>query len=174
MSNHSCEIQEIIQFILQYNTNINVEIYYTEISEKIDKINNTPINITDILFMVIDLFTESASSSVNLEYDNLVSLLDYIIKQIKLNNGAGSIKNQGGQTLVDKYNILIPILDPNSKLAQHIQRYIKSASMITNMLSLFSMGHNTHQPPPITLDELVQRIVQLEHDVRELKLHNIH
>ena len=157
-------MDNIIQFILAYNNTINISCYYNEICTKI--YTEPDCNKNDVLFAIIDVLVINHNSVNILTYNNVIPLLEYIIKQLRLN---GVIMLNSGITLSDMYKPIVPTLYPDSEFAKHVNRYIESVSISNNMMSLFNIKPSPQKNIPITIDELLQRVERLENEVRELK-----
>jgi hypothetical protein len=158
-------MENIIQFILAYD-NSNVEEYFTELCTKLYSEPKCTIN--DVLFAIINIVIKKHDSVDIITYDYIIPLVEYIIKQVRLN---GVITTRHGKKLIDMYMEIIPTLYPNSEFSKHVERYTKSVSITNNMMSLFT-NHMPSQPKqsvPITIEELLQRIERLENEVSELK-----
>lgn len=158
-------MENIIQFILAYN-NSNVEEYFTELCKKIYFEPNYDINNT--LFAIIDILISHHDSANIITYDHIIPLLEYIIKQVRLN---GVIMTHDGKKLIDMYIEIKSTLYPNSEFSKHVKVFIESVSIANNMMSLFSMTMPSQhtQPTRITIEELLKRVEILENEVRELK-----
>jgi hypothetical protein len=157
-------MDDIIQFLLAYNNNINVCDYFAEIQTKICA--DSKYNMNDVLLTIIDILIQKHSSIDILVYDHIIPLLEYMIKQIRLN---GIIMTRDKKKLVDIYTPIIPTLYQNSEFTKHVNRYIASVSITNNMMSLFTVAREL-PPPPITIDDLLRRVERLENEIRELKL----
>jgi hypothetical protein len=159
-------MENIIQFILTYN-NSNVVEYFIELRTKINSVPNCDTN--DVLFTIIDILIKKHDVVDILTYDHIIPLLEYIIKQARLN---GPIMTRDGKKLIDLYMEIKPTLYQNSEFTKHVNRYIESVSITNNMMSLFNntLPSSPHkQSVPITMEELLQRVERLENEVRELK-----
>jgi hypothetical protein len=157
-------MDDIIQFLLAYNNNINVCDYFEEIHTKICV--DSKYNMNDVLLTIIDILIQKHSSIDILTYDHIIPLLEYMIKQIRLN---GIIMTRDKKKLVDIYTPIIPTLYQNSEFTKHVNRYIASVSITNNMMSLFTVTREL-PPPLITIDDLLHRVERLENEIRELKL----
>jgi hypothetical protein len=157
-------MDNIIQFILAYDNTVSINDYYNEICDQIQLEPN--FNKNDMLFAVIDILIKKHDSADILTYDYIIPLLEYIIKQVRLN---GVITSKSGMTLIDTYKEILPRLYPDSGFAKHVNRYIESVSLANNMMSLFNIKTPVKQTPHITMDDLLKRIEKLENEVLELK-----
>ena len=157
-------MDNIIQFILTYSNTIGINDYYNEICTQIQLEPN--LNKNDVLFTIIDILITKHDSVDIRTYDNIIPLLEYIIKQLRLNS---VLISKSGMTLLDMYKSIAPTLYPDSEFTKHVNRYIEAVSTVNNMMSLFTIKTPVNQPTPITIDELLQRIERLENEVRELK-----
>lgn len=160
-------MENIIQFIFEYNNSLNLDEYFNELCTKINSFPNY--DITDALLAIIDILIKKHDSIDILTYDYIIPFLEYIIKQVKLN---GTVMTRCGKKLIDMYMEIELTLYPNSVFSDHVKRYIKSVSIANNMMSLFTNNMPSHhkQSSPTTMEELLQRIEILENEVRELKL----
>lgn len=157
-------MDNIIQFILAYNNTISINDYYNEICKQIQLEPN--FNKHDMLFSIIDILIGKHDSADILIYDYIIPLLEYIIKQVRLD---GIIMSKSGMTLIDMYKEILPKLYPDSEFSKHVNRYIESVSITNNMMSLFSIKAPVKETTHITINDLLKRIEQLENEVRELK-----
>lgn len=159
-------MDNIIQFVLEYNNN-NVGDYCNELSKKIYLEPNYDLN--DVLFAIIDLLIKTHDSVDILTYDYIIPLLEYIIKNVRVN---GVIMTRDKTKLSDMYTSIEPTLYPDSEFTKHVIKYIKSVSISNNMMLLFNTNTPTSSHTkviPITIDELLKRVEKLENEVRELK-----
>lgn len=157
-------MDNIIQFILAYNNTVSINDYYNDICKQIQLEPN--FNKNDMLFAIIDILIKKHDSADILIYDYIIPLLEYIIKQVRLD---GIIMSKSGITLIDVYKEIVSKLYPNSEFSKHVNRYIESVSVANNMMSLFSIKTPVKETTHITMDDLLKRIDKLEHEVRELK-----
>ena len=158
-------MENIIHFILAYD-NSNVEEYFNELSIKL--YYEPKYDTNDVLFEIINILIKKHDSIDICTYDYIIPLVEYIIKQVRLN---GIIITRCGKKLIDMYMEIIPTLYPNTEFSTHVERYIKSISITNNMMSLFTINMRSQpkQSVPIRMEDLLQRIELLENEVRELK-----
>ena len=140
-----------------------IEVFKRENSEKelLQNIGSYNNDIFDYIQYVFDNPTNTNIENLNILYRSHNSFSIHLLRELK---------NSENLSIIDFYNLKKNQVE-NCDLKTHIDNYIKSFELNSNMLALLKKSgpHSQNKTMP-SIHELIQRIESLEKTVDELKI----